>query len=474
MKQFKRLVVGLLALLVLIGNPANISARTAAETESRTLYLPMVFNNFPPVRQFGIEVNSFTATGVIDKSANSNAYWLRRNGLLWSNVQPEGPHQYLWDSTLDAELIQASKNGFETILIVRSTPTWAQMDSPRNAYCAPMRTEHIPAFANFMKEVVKRYSASPYNVRHYELWNEPDVDPSLVRLDSQYGCWGDQQDEYYGGRYYAEMLKQVYPAVKSANPFAQVLIGGLLLDCDPRQPGVVGYCSDQNKALPGKFFEGILVNGGGSFFDYVSFHGYPTYQTGENPILSERGFPSWSASGGVVAGKINYLRSVMVAYGLEKPILHTEAALLLPVAGTPTPAFQQAKADYAVWLFARNWAQGIHGTTWYTLDGPGWRSSSLLDSTQQPLPAYNAYKFMADKLELYDFRNHVSFSEGVIGFEFANGLSKIWVLFTPDNDSRAIAKPPQFIAAYDLFGNPIPLEDDKINITRPTFVELSR
>ncbi len=52
-----------------------------------------------------------------------------------------------------------------------------------------------------------------------------------------FGCWGDPNDKtYYGGEYYAEMLKRAYPAVKAANPQAIVLNGGLLLDCDPRYP----------------------------------------------------------------------------------------------------------------------------------------------------------------------------------------------------------------------------------------------
>ena len=67
-----------------------------------------------------------------------------------------------------------------------------------------------------MAEAVERYSAPPYNVIYWEVGNEPDIDPSLVDGDEIYGCWGDKTDAYYGGGYYAEVLKQVYPAVKKA------------------------------------------------------------------------------------------------------------------------------------------------------------------------------------------------------------------------------------------------------------------
>jgi hypothetical protein len=473
MKNITRIIIGLLLLLLVTGNPALISAHTEAETEDRMVYLPLSFNNSNPQRQLGVEVSSFTTTGIVDKAVQANVYWLRRNGLLWSTVQPDGPSQYLWDATLEAELIQASNAGFETILVVRSTPTWAQMPSPRNKYCAPMDTDYIDDFAYFMQQAVSRYSAPPYNVRHYELWNEPDVEALGWDSESAFGCWGDHTDPYYGGGYYAEMLKQVYPAVKAANPFAQVLIGGLLLDCDPRKPGDIGYCSDQSKALPPKFFEGILVNGGGPYFDTVSFHGYPTYKTDENPILSETGYPFWSANGGVVAGKINYLRAIMVTYGLQKPILHTEAALLYFQDQVPTEAFQQAKADYVVWLFARNWAQGLSGSIWYTLNGPGWRGSGLLDAYQQPLPAYETIKYLSDTLAPYNFRTHLTFSNGVVGFEFINGASKMWLLFKPGNEPLTLTKPSRFVAAYDLYGNPIDVLDT-ILIDRPTYIELSR
>ena len=45
-----------------------------------------------------------------------------------------------------------------------------------------------------------------------------------------FGCWDDPEDAYYGGEYYAEMLKVVYPVIKEADPEAKVLFGGLLYE----------------------------------------------------------------------------------------------------------------------------------------------------------------------------------------------------------------------------------------------------
>lgn len=87
-------------------------------------------------------------------------------------------------------------------------------------------------------------------------------------------------------------------------------------------------------------------------------------------------------------GKALFLREVLSSYGWDKPLLHTEGALLCPSSfktscNPPGPAFYEAQADYVVWLYVRNWAEGLLGTMWYTLDGPGWQESALLDGGQQ-------------------------------------------------------------------------------------------
>ncbi len=60
-----------------------------------------------------------------------------------------------------------------------------------------------------MLQVVTRYSAAPYHVKVWEIWNEPDVAHQLVGLDSQFGCWGDQDDDYYGGGYYGDAKSSI-------------------------------------------------------------------------------------------------------------------------------------------------------------------------------------------------------------------------------------------------------------------------
>lgn len=435
------------------------------QTPQHNLYLPIVIKDRGQT-VFGVETNWIDTT-IADRAKDANVTWVRLNGLIWSAIQPTETGGYQWQNATNIEnyLILAAQRRLQTILIIRSTPTWAQKVS--GSYCGPIKRDKFGAFAQFMYEVVKRYSVPPYNVLYYELWNEPDVAPNLVPSDSVFGCWGDNSDRYYGGKYYAEMMKAVYPMVKNANPNAQVVVGGLLLDCDPREVGP-GYCPDRGAQTPPRFIEGILSQGA-NFFDYISFHGYPSYDSLSSPIQSERDFPTWKSRGGVVAGKIDYLRSLT-----NKPLLHTEGGLLYNNPNyviNPSDDYQKAKADYVVWLYARNWALDIKGTTWYTLNGPGWRNGGLLDGSQNPLPAYNALRYMTEILSDFKFIRELS-ENNTLGFEFIKGTETIRIVYSPDKNPRTIALPPGFREARDPLGVEVSPSGGTITITRPTYLFL--
>ncbi|MDD5367647.1 MAG: cellulase family glycosylhydrolase [Anaerolineaceae bacterium] len=440
--------------------------------ESPTVYLPLIRN---PLSQstFGAELSTPKFSSVLPRVEESGIYWVRANGLLWSQVQPNNSNEWNWQNvaSLEAGLSQAFPTGAQVILVIRSTPVWAQLYP--GYFCGPMAADKIAVFKNFVKEAVKRYSAPPFNIRYYEVWNEPDADPYTTNLstDSEWGCWGKQSDPYYGGGYYADMLKQVYPAVKSANPNAQLLIGGLLLDCDPFQPGTPGRCGSEAASRAPKFFEGVLRNGGGSFFDIVNYHAYTQYSSSENPILSEKTYTTWEKRGGIVQGKISYLRELMSSYAIDKPLFQSEAALRLINSTNPT-GFEQAKADYLVWLYTRNISQGLLGTTWFTLDGPGWDSAGLLDAQQAPLPAYQALKFIVRELAGHAYDKSISYPD-VAGFQFSRGNSKVWVLFSEDNNSHAVPIPVDFSKAFDVAGNSILPSNGTLVIQHPIYIEFN-
>jgi hypothetical protein len=458
--------------------PASISTRAVetplagsqplAPTSENTAELENI-----PVPMMGAEIKRLGSEKNVKLMRDTGARLVRHNSLAWSDVEPvEGERQWEAVAKLEKGIILAVEQGLEIILVVRSTPPWAQLYE--GSYCGPIKPEKLSAFAAFLSDLVVRYGSPPFNVKYWELGNEPDVDHSVLPGDSVFGCWGDENDEYYGGGYYSEMLKAAYPAIKAADPSAQVLTGGLLLDCDPAHPPEGKDCK------PAKFLEGILLNGGGNYFDFVSFHGYPFYssESPEGELYYDEHFPSWEARGGVVLGKADYLRELMTQYGVDKPLIHTEGALICPDWNTtdckpPAEAFYQAQADYVVWLYVRNWADGVKGTIWYQFDGPGWRHSGMLTKDQEPKPAYLAFQFLLDELGEASYTGKVLEYPNLIGHEFISGTKKIWVLWSPDGQAHQAILPSNTTAVFDKFGEPISFEAGEISVQTPIYVEFS-
>jgi hypothetical protein len=447
----------------------------AQTIDSFTTFLPIVSSPPGQVPIFGVEVTSLDSTKVLSSAADANTYWLRRNGLLWSDVQPDNPNQWNWpdDTSLAQDLIKANNNGMKVILIVRGAPGWAQ-EYP-GFPCGPIKPEMIGNFANFMAQVVNHYSVPPYEVMYYEIWNEPDVDHNVKNPNQPFGCWGEKEDYYYGGGAYAHMLEAIYPVMKTANPDVQVVLGGLLLDCDPANPGTFGYCRTDEAAKAPRFFEGILRAGGGNYFDILSFHGYPSYSSQyPHPIDNELNFEVWKARGGLVQGKKNYLRELMATYSVNKPIIHTEGALLIVPPEQTSAVFEEAKADYAVWLFARNMSEGILGTIWFKLDGPGWRDSSMLDLNQDPRPAYNTYKFMEQELRNSKYISKHSNTPGVVEFIFASTNKDIHIYVPIDGNSHTLTTPVGQLTLYDKYGNLLPQPGTTFTIIHPVYLEIGK
>jgi hypothetical protein len=322
--------------------------------------------------------------------------------------------------------------------------------------------------------LVKRYSQPPFNIKYWELGNEPDVQPSLVPTDSVFGCWGEPEDDYYGGEYYAAMLQRAYPAIKTADPQAQVLVGGLLLDCDPTDPPAGKDCK------PAKFLEGILRAGGGNYFDIVSFHGYPQYDGSSSNFGSlyyDEHFPSWEARGGVVLGKVDFIREVLARYGHNKPVMHTEGSLICsesnPNCNPPGAGFYESQADYVVWLFVRNWAAGLKGTIWYQFTGPGWRYGALLDGNQLPKPAYYALDFLTQELDAATYIKEITQYDALKTFEFSAPGKKIWVMWAPDQVPHSVPLPSGANTVYDKYGHDITPPVGQIAVSSPVYVEFA-
>jgi hypothetical protein len=365
--------------------------------------------------------------------------------------------------------------GLEVILIVRETPAWARQLPGLG--CGPILQEKLPAFAAFMRDAVTRYSAPPYNVKYWEMWNEPDVARQFVAPGFVFGCWGDNNDAYYGGRYYAEMLKAIYPQMKAADSQSQVLIGGLLSDCDPVNPPEEPVGSGRFKdCRPSQFLEGALENGAGDYFDGVSFHAYDYYWSELGVYQNPNWHSSWDVTGPVVIAKTRYFRDLLAAYGHpEKFLMNTEVALICGRDGTEpscqTAEFDLTKAYYVPQAYASALAEGLTANVWYSLFG--WRGSQLLGFENRPLPVYDAYRFAASQFRGATYTGDLDQFPGVKGYEISRDNVRVWIVWSLDGQPHTVQLPSLPTAIYDVFGATLTASQEVTVTLAPIYIEMS-
>jgi hypothetical protein len=429
------------------GGPAVASSMVPAAVTPRA-YLPLVIRNHPSSTHFGMEVGNVTYD--LQLVADAHGRWVRQASVEWKDVETSmGARNWPALSWLEPGLIEASTRGMNVILIVRGTPAWAQLHS--GVPCGPMKSQNIDEFAAFMNDLVERYSVAPYNVKYWEIWNEPDVDPSQVSADSLFGCWGDFGDTAgFGGGYYAQMLQAVYPQIKAADPQAQVLLGGLLMDCDP-------------PCVQAEFLDGVLSyngNTGGQYFDGVSFH---AYDYGSTTTTGRYVNPNWSAAsdttGPVIAAKVQFIQSELAAHSVNgKYLINTEAAVLcVPesnvVCQNDAAPFSTTKAYYVAEAYAMALKLGLRANLWYSL--PGWpgRASRLVDGSATPVPAYYAYQFAATRLAGATYLADVTVSSNIWGYKFRTDYGEVWVVWDKDGTPQNVTFNPAPKAAFDVDGD---------------------
>ena len=224
---------------------------------------------------FGAEITAHSAEtsgrGFAAPASSVGAGWVRYNGVLWSKIEPTAPARQdnTWHHSYDqsgyaqpdAEIRELSRAGITSLVVLRGTPIWAVdrvlaagIRPGQNTDCFPIDPAQIEHFVSFVQQTVRRYSAAPYRVHAWEIWNEPDAARQAMPDERMpFGCWGDREDtDLYGGEAYGKMLRQVYDAIKAVDPTATVVLGGLMLTGDDSDPAGGG----QHPSGTGRFLAG--------------------------------------------------------------------------------------------------------------------------------------------------------------------------------------------------------------------------
>jgi len=165
-----------------------------------------------------------------------------RINLVWEAVQPSAGAPYDW-SHYDAIVGAAAQQGIRVLFTVSSSPSWVASKSnypPTGPFIAPFRA--------FVQAAAQRYAS---NVTYWQLWNEMNA-PTF---------WFDQPSP----RQYVQLLKVFSGGVKSGNPRAKVVVGGLFRTPQVWSPGGIPLV---------RYLPGIYKAGGKRFFDAVSVHPY--------------------------------------------------------------------------------------------------------------------------------------------------------------------------------------------------------
>lgn len=449
---------------------ATCSSATAGQSDilqspTPTLFLPFVTKNHPEFI-FGVDGNTN-----FDKMKDADVKMIRLNAQLWWSQIEQTEGQYDWDKAQNVEsyLKDAANKGMDVILLVQTSPEWAR--KYENSVCGPIKEDKLGKFGDFLYEVVRRYSQPPYNVKYFQIWNEPDQPIKQVERGNNNGCWADSEEGYQGISY-GKMLSVVYPRIKDANPDAQVVIGSLMLLCDPREERPQDYCAQDEYRKSANFFEGVLQEAKYSF-DLVAFNAGPSFEIGKNPVWSEKNNWRWRAErGGMVDGKIEYLRESMAKYGVVKPIIHSEA-YYLDRKDEYFDQFEEYKADYLVWVYANDWSQHLRGVTWYTVEG--WKGSELINSSSQETKAFRALKTMTGFLKNAEYLSRED-KNGFTKFVFRSGGETIWLMIPTGEkygETYTITKPANFRRMVDLFGELQNVTEQTISFARPVYIFLN-
>ncbi len=341
--------------------------------------------------------------------ADSGACWARV-GVNWAAIEPEPPedrappeYKWLW---YDRRLGLVAGTGVRLIGLVHDVPEWARGEPYPDLRCTSIRPDRLDEFARFLTDLVNHYKRPPWNIHHWELFNEPDG-TTRDRATVGQGCAG------YRGEHYAQMLAMAYPAIKAADPTATVLLGGLAYDGFTEYDGpFYRYFADE-----------LMAAGGADSIDGVTFHYFTDFRaewerwTVDGPLptcgeVEDDAGAAYEAGGIDLIAKTNHLRNrLSTCWGVNKPIWVTELAEH-GYPGDPVSLAQQAR--YVIQGTVRGLAAGVQNITWFALITPSYdpAEQGLLYRDRTPKPAYTAYQTLTSELAGWTYAYTLNLPEG--------------------------------------------------------------
>jgi hypothetical protein len=187
--------------------------------------------------------------------------------INWSTVQPEAKGGYDW-SSVDEPVAVAARDGLKVLPFVYGTPGWLA-PKPTKLPVENPRAER--EWTAFLSAAVERYGPGGEFWREHATEGvdyEPALRPSVPIRTWQ--IWNEANFFYFAypasPQRYARLVQISSPAIKSVDPGAKVILGGLFGEPDPGYP----------KGMPAAQFLRAFYRSPGikNSFDGVALHPY--------------------------------------------------------------------------------------------------------------------------------------------------------------------------------------------------------
>jgi hypothetical protein len=282
--------------------------------------------------------------------------WTRLT-LNWHDAEPsKGSYSSSYLSAFDNALNLTRSSGVTPIVDVYGSPQWAS--STTNPDAPPQNNAD---FANFVHAMAARYAG---RVAGWEIWNEEN----LGRF------WGQSPNPGV----YADMLKQSYSAVKSADSGAKVIFGGMSESDWPFLQKAYDAMPDLN-----------------NYFDVMAIHPYAPQSSPDLVTFTGDGHIAPDSFAGY-----REVRRVMLEHGADRPLYFTEMGWST-TSQQGMGVSQQQQADYTAlaWKCMQMDSYVQVGflyelrNNWWSGDADNWEDQLGLTTTGwSHKPAYDAYR----------------------------------------------------------------------------------
>lgn len=309
---------------------------------------------------------------MLDRAKATGARLIRAL-VRWDVVAPERPAAdalpfrepmlYELDELVDSTTARRMK----VMLTIIGTPRWA------NGGLGP---NHAPTDLDALRDFAEALAARYPTVRHYSIWNEPNIE---LFLSPQF----DEAGRSVSPRTYAALYRAAYEGIKAANPDALVAVGETSSHGrDAPSPGTM-----QDRHSPARFAELLAQETPLLEFDAWAHHPYPV-QSGTPPD----GLARWP---NVTLPTLERFGQALDGwFGREDtPIWITELGYEVAPA-EPKGVPEDVQADYAEQSIELAAAEPrVEVFVWFAFadaEGNEWQSG-LLDDTGAKRPAYESF-----------------------------------------------------------------------------------